>query len=538
MSKEPAEQVPDDSPTVPGRMARRRSGNALPDGTVLAEFEIRSVVGEGGFGIVYLAWDRSLQRQVAIKEYMPSTLAARTRTTFVSPRSEKFADTFALGLRSFVNEAHLLASFDHPSLLKVYRFWEANGTAYMVMPYYQGVTLKRALAALKAPPEEGWLLRQLGQLLDALDVMHREHCYHRDIAPDNILLLDDGRPLLLDFGAARRVIGDATQALTAFLKPGYAPVEQYAEMPSMKQGPWTDVYALGSVVHYAITGHTPPESVARLVTDTMVPLATAAAGRYSVRFLRAIDHALAVRPDDRPHSAAEMRSEIGVEERRARAAKSGGIPTAPGPLGGAPAVMEDLTVPPRQLSPPLKPLPRLEPPPLLRPQSPPQRAVQAAPPLAVPEPAQRASGWLLAGALALIATVGLGWWWLSESDAGVTPPSKTPQHVAEPAAAVTGDRPTVPGSAPADATAPSHATIDAAKPEPSPQPTVPPAPHAEAPADEPTVRDKPAAATTSTRPIPRKNSPNPRCTEIIARVSLGEELSAQDQALLKGECRK
>ena len=151
-----------------------------------------------------------------------------------------------LGLHSFVNEAHLLASFDHPSLLKVYRFWEANGTAYMVMPYYQGVTLKRALAGLKAPPEESWLLRQLGQLLDALNVMHSEHCFHRDIAPDNILLLDDGTPLLLDFGAARRVIGDATHALTAFLKPGYAPVEQYAEMPSMKQGPWTDLYALGS----------------------------------------------------------------------------------------------------------------------------------------------------------------------------------------------------------------------------------------------------------------------------------------------------
>src|SRR5262249_37748174 len=148
----------------------------------------------------------------------------------VVPHSEKVADTFALGLRSFINEAQLLASFDHPSLVKVYRFWEDNGTAYMVMPYYQGVTLKRALEALPAPPEEAWLQRQLGALLDALEVMHQAHCYHRDIAPDNILLLDDGRPLLLDFGAARRVIGDATQALTAFLKPGYAPVEQYAEM--------------------------------------------------------------------------------------------------------------------------------------------------------------------------------------------------------------------------------------------------------------------------------------------------------------------
>ena len=211
-----APSQPANDGTVPGP-GGRRSGNALPDGARLAEFQIRGVVGEGGFGIVYLAWDASLQRQVAIKEYMPATLAARTHGSLVMPRTDKSSETFALGLRSFVNEALLLASFDHPSLLKVYRFWEANGTAYMVMPYYQGTTLKKALNALGAPPEEGWLLRQLGQLLDALDVMHRGHCYHRDIAPDNILLLDNGTPLLLDFGAARRVIGDMTQALTVIL---------------------------------------------------------------------------------------------------------------------------------------------------------------------------------------------------------------------------------------------------------------------------------------------------------------------------------
>jgi serine/threonine protein kinase len=313
------------TPTRPAR----RSGNALPDGARLGEFELRGVIGEGGFGIVYLAWDHLLQRQVAIKEYMPSTLATRSLTTDVTPRADKFAETFALGLRSFINEAQLLASFDHPALLKVYRFWESNGTAYMVMPFYQGTTLKRALIALNAPPEEGWLMAQLVPLLDALELMHQAHCYHRDIAPDNILLLDEGRPLLLDFGAARRVIGDATQALTAFLKPGYAPVEQYAEMPSMKQGAWTDLYALGSVLHYAIVGHTPPESVARLVNDAMVPLTRAAAGRYSERFLRAIDHALGVRPQDRPQSVAEMRLDLGIAARRTPTRRPGDIPTAP-----------------------------------------------------------------------------------------------------------------------------------------------------------------------------------------------------------------
>ncbi len=120
-------------------------------------------------------------------------------------------------------------------------------------------------------------------------MLHQAHCYHRDISPDNILLLKDGRPLLLDFGSARRVIGDMTQALTVFLKPGYAPMEQYAEEPSMKQGPWTDLYALAAVVYFAITGRPPIPSVARIMSDTMVPAAKVGAGRYSPEFLRAID---------------------------------------------------------------------------------------------------------------------------------------------------------------------------------------------------------------------------------------------------------
>ncbi|HET9206214.1 MAG TPA: serine/threonine-protein kinase, partial [Burkholderiaceae bacterium] len=391
-------------PAGPPPSPSRRSGNALPDGTRIGEFEIRSVIGEGGFGIVYLAWDHLLQRQVAIKEYMPSTLATRSLgTTDVTPRADKFAETFALGLRSFINEAQLLASFDHPSLLKVYRFWEANGTAYMVMPFYQGTTLKRTLIQLNAPPGEGWLMEQLVPLLDALDEMHQAHCYHRDIAPDNILLLVEGRPLLLDFGAARRVIGDGTQALTAFLKPGYAPVEQYAEMPSMKQGAWTDLYALGSVLHYAIVGHTPPESVARLVTDTMVPLTQVAAGRYSERFLRAIDHALGVRPQDRPQSVAELRAELGIGSRGPRLRKPGDIPTAPQPLDSRPASRfddHDATRPPEPPTiVPLRATPRVPP-------AAAQAAATAAP--------SRAGLWIGA---ALVLAVGAGLWWLWAADA-------------------------------------------------------------------------------------------------------------------------
>lgn len=290
-----------DKPTV-----KAANQNSLPIGTTLGEFEIAGLIGEGGFGIVYLAYDHSLHRKVALKEYMPAVLAGRSVGATVAVKSERHLETFRAGLRSFVNEARLLAQYDHPSLVKVYRFWESNGTAYMVMPFYQGITLKETLTAMNTPPDEAWLKRLLAQLLDALSIIHADHCLHRDIAPDNILILPDGRPLLLDFGAARRVIGNMTQALTVILKPGYAPIEQYADDPSMRQGPWTDIYALAAVVYFAVTGHTPTASVGRIVSDSLAPLSEVAAGRYSVQFLNAIDLALAVKPEDRPQNVEEL----------------------------------------------------------------------------------------------------------------------------------------------------------------------------------------------------------------------------------------
>ncbi|MFZ2650208.1 MAG: serine/threonine-protein kinase, partial [Burkholderiaceae bacterium] len=285
--------------------------HTLPVGTSIGGLEITGLIGEGGFGIVYLAFDATLQRQVALKEYMPSSLASRSATSAdVAVKSQRHLDTFNAGLRSFVNEARLLAHFDHPALVKVHQFWQANRTAYMVMPYYQGPTLKAALLEMAEQgrsPDEALLRRWLAPLLDALETLHSEHCYHRDVAPDNILLTANG-PLLLDFGAARRVISDMTHALTVMLKPGYAPIEQYGDAASMAQGPWTDLYALASVVYFAVTGHTPITSVERVMGDPLPALAKVAAGRYSAGFLQAIDHALAVRPKNRPQSVAAFRA--------------------------------------------------------------------------------------------------------------------------------------------------------------------------------------------------------------------------------------
>ena len=147
--------------------------DALPAGTRFGEFEILRVLGVGGFGIVYLARDHSLERDVALKEYMPASLASRGAGPQITIRSSSFAETYAIGLRSFINEARLLARFDHPSLVKVYRFWEDNATAYMVMPFLQGTTLRDTRRGMAHPPDEAWIRSVVAPILSALELLHR-----------------------------------------------------------------------------------------------------------------------------------------------------------------------------------------------------------------------------------------------------------------------------------------------------------------------------------------------------------------------------
>ena len=323
--------------------------DALAPGTRLDEFEIVRVLGAGGFGIVYLAVDQVLQRQVAIKEYMPTALAGRRGGAMVSVRSPTHADTFALGLESFFSEARMLASFDHPSLVKVHRFWKANGTAYMVMPYYPGQTLKEARLGMRAAPGERWLHALVEPLLGALEVLHRDGVYHRDVSPDNILLLPDGRPVLLDFGSARRVVGDRTQSLTAILKPNFAPVEQYAEQADMRQGPWTDLYALGATVHFVLTGRAPSPAVLRAVRDGLPALSALGGAPFPgvpMRFLATIDWTLALAPDDRPQSVAIVRQAFSGKlvppppSPRHATTKPADVPAADAVAGGAAGVAQ------------------------------------------------------------------------------------------------------------------------------------------------------------------------------------------------------
>ena len=324
----------------------------LPPGTRLGEMEIVRMIAVGGFGIVYLARDHSLDRDVAVKEFMPAQLAARGEGDRVTVRSTGAAETFALGLQSFIDEAKLLARFSHPAMVKVYRFWEANGTGYMVMPYLRGPTLGDVRRSMSQPPTEGWLHTVLDPLLDALEMLHAEGFYHRDIAPDNVLVSDTGLPVLLDFGAARRLIGDRTESITAILKPRYAPIEQYAETPQLRQGPWTDLYALAAVVFFLLDGVPPPASTARSIHDEMDALGTRDIPGVSTSFLRAIDWALAVRPQDRPQSVAAWREALDgwqaspPASRRPRVAPRHGAVMVPSTLAGDPfAITTRLTRP-------------------------------------------------------------------------------------------------------------------------------------------------------------------------------------------------
>lgn len=288
------------------------SASALAIGAKLKEFVVTGIIGEGGFGIVYSAQDTLLQRNVAIKEYMPAAIANRQASSKINLRSVRHHQTFAAGMQGFIDEARLLAQFKHPALVEILRFWEANGTAYMVMPHYSGKTLRNILKTSPNLCTERWLKSILGPVLDAIELLHANHVYHRDIAPDNIVVQDTGQPVLLDLGSARRVIAGMQSALTVVVKPGYAPIEQYTEDTANEQGPWTDIYALGAVLYFAISGSAPAASVSRMMRDSLKLLNTEDHPLYSDSFLSAINKALQLRPSDRFQSIAEFRDALNI----------------------------------------------------------------------------------------------------------------------------------------------------------------------------------------------------------------------------------
>jgi serine/threonine protein kinase len=283
---------------------------ALPAGTELVgDFRIERVLGVGGFGITYLAEEVALARLVTIKEYFPSDFAARGDGPSAVPRSEGTAEDYQWGLNRFIDEAQALALFDHRNIVRVYRYFKANSTAYMVLQFEEGASLKNWLKDLGRAPRQRELDKMVAPLLDALELIHAQNFLHRDIAPDNIIIRTDGSPVLIDFGSARGEIAKHTRTVSALVKPGYSPYEQYAET-AKQQGPWTDIYALAATLYHAVTGKRPSDSPTRIVKDELVPAGDAAIGAYRKGFLAAIDRGLVLDIDKRPPSIAAWRGDL------------------------------------------------------------------------------------------------------------------------------------------------------------------------------------------------------------------------------------
>lgn len=297
-----------DSGNGPSETIRIRE-QTLPAGYRLHEYVISKVIGSGGFGVTYFGRDTNLDKAVAIKEYFPFSLASRYDDQWVAPNTTVQDDQseYDWGLSRFIDEARTLAKFEHPNLIRVVRYIEENGTAYIVMDFAEGRPLSTVVNE-DGLLSEDQLTPMLLPLLDGLSLVHAADMLHRDVKPENIIIRSDGTPVLIDFGAARQAIGSRSRPISTILTPGYAPYEQY--FSSGNQGPWTDIYALGAVTYACLTGDAPHEAVQRAVEDPTTPTVEAAKGRGSKQFLEAIDWAIRPREADRPQSVDAWRAAL------------------------------------------------------------------------------------------------------------------------------------------------------------------------------------------------------------------------------------
>jgi serine/threonine protein kinase len=286
---------------------QRIKQHGLAPRTMLLEFRIESILGAGGFGVTYLARDTHLEKSVAIKEYLPVDLALRALDGSVVPVNTDTAFTYKSGLDQFLAEARTLARFAHPNIVRVTRYFELNGTAYMVMSYEEGTSLSRFLR--KNPqPGEAFLRAMVAPLLNGLQEVHGAGFLHRDIKPSNIFLREDSTPVLLDFGTARLAIRDAVHDAYAVLTPGYAPVELYVR--TGQQGPWTDIYSMAAVLFRAISGENPPDALTRLKVDGISKRLARHRERYSPQFLAAVQWGLALEETRRPQNVEQWRNAL------------------------------------------------------------------------------------------------------------------------------------------------------------------------------------------------------------------------------------
>ena len=303
-------------------------GQGLEGGQRLEEFVIKRVLGTGGFGITYLAEDTSLGREVVIKENLPVQFAWREPATgTVRPRDTTGGDVedFQWSLRNFLQEAETLASLDHPGIVRVLRKFEANGTAYFVMPFVEGVTLDALIERRKAknqPFSEEEVRGFLLYMLASLGYLHERGIYHRDIKPGNVLVTMEGEPILIDFGSARQRLSE--RSMTVIESAGYTPFEQLQSRGNV--GPWSDLYALGATLVKAITFDTPPKAADRMMGDPWKGLASNPEwmSLYSAGTLASIDRSMAVDPADRWQSAENWSTALSHQQ--SERASTGALP--------------------------------------------------------------------------------------------------------------------------------------------------------------------------------------------------------------------
>ena len=272
-----------------------------PMSVLQGKYLIGAVLGEGGFGITYIGWDLEQQRKLAIKEYFPSTVAVRDTTVGINNSVHSISGDkhvhFLNGLKKFEDEAkNLMRLKDVPGIVEILDFFFENSTAYIVMEFLDGITLRKYMEKDGGCLSEKQTLEMLRPVMESLAKVHEAGMIHRDISPDNIMVLRSGEMKLIDFGAARISTGEETQSLTVILKHGYAPEEQYRSRG--RQGPFTDVYAMSAVVYKLLTGVTPVDAMARVLEDELPPLSSYP-NRISRQTIAAVEKGMAVRAENR-----------------------------------------------------------------------------------------------------------------------------------------------------------------------------------------------------------------------------------------------
>ncbi|MSP98594.1 MAG: serine/threonine protein kinase [Betaproteobacteria bacterium] len=288
-------------------MSTQQANQPLPEGYQLQNYRILRVLSSGGFSFVYLAHDEN-EIPLAIKEYLPATLALRSEGDVVAAVSDANLPIFRYGMKCFFEEGRALATLSHPNVVRVLNFFRANETVYMVMRYERGRTLQEHIHARRGPLSEAWIRSTVTQLLNGLREVHSRKLLHLDIKPANIYVRNDGSPLLIDFGAARQTLTAEGARLPPMYTPGFASPEHYAGRENL--GPWSDMYSIGAAMYACLATNEPQPADQRLLQDRVEPARKGWSGKYTNQLLDTIDWCMRLDHMERPQSVLALQKAL------------------------------------------------------------------------------------------------------------------------------------------------------------------------------------------------------------------------------------